>query len=116
MYRHGTAVARAARKMCPLSRRETAKMCPRSQEKPEPLAILRRPRVMETISMSADTLFLQFATAFALCAIACGLILAGRMTIRRAADSEKWPVVPGVVLESGVTAVREESGQRFRPT
>ena len=71
---------------------------------------------METISMSADTLFLQFATAFALCAIACGLILAGRITIRRAADSEKWPVVPGVVLESAVAAVREDGRQRFRPT
>ena len=71
---------------------------------------------METLSLSADTLFLQFATAFALVAIACGLILAGRMTIRRAADSEKWPVVPGVVLETGVTAVREEGRQQFRPT
>ena len=71
---------------------------------------------METLSLSADTLFLQFATAFALCAIACGLIMAGRMTIRRAADSEKWPVVPGVVLETGVSAVREEGRQRFRPT
>ena len=70
---------------------------------------------METIRLSADTLFLQFAAAFALCAIACGLILAGRMTIRRAADSEKWPVVEGVVLDSGVAAVREEGRQRFRP-
>lgn len=71
---------------------------------------------METLSISADTLFLQFATAFALCAIACGLILAGRMSIRRAAHSERWPVAPGVVLESSVTAVREESRQRFLPT
>jgi hypothetical protein len=71
---------------------------------------------METLSLSADTLFLQFATAYALCAIACGLIMAGRMSIRRAADSEKWPVVQGVVLETSVAAVREEGRQRFRPS
>jgi hypothetical protein len=71
---------------------------------------------MQTISISADVVFFQFATAFALCAIACGLILSGRLTIRRAADTEKWPVVAGVVLESGVTAVREDGRQRFRPT
>ncbi len=71
---------------------------------------------METLPVAPDFLFAQIATAFALCAIACGLILAGRLNIRRAADSEKWPVVPGVVLEAGVTAVREEGHQRFRPT
>lgn len=71
---------------------------------------------MEILRISADTLFLQTATAFALCAIACGLIMAGRMTIRRVADSERWPVVPGVILESSVSAVREEGRRRFRPT
>jgi len=71
---------------------------------------------METIPLAPDFLFAQFATAFALCAIAGGLILAGRLSIRRAADSEKWPVVPGIVLDASVAAVREEGHQRFRPT
>ena len=71
---------------------------------------------MDTIPIAPDFLFAQFATAFALCAIACGLILAGRLNIRRAADSEKWPVVHGVVLESGIAAVRLRRVRRFRPT
>jgi hypothetical protein len=62
-----------------------------------------------------EHLFLHFAAGFTICAIACGLILAGRLSIRRSADSEKWPAVDGVVLESAVAARRDEGRQRFQP-
>lgn len=60
-------------------------------------------------------MFLQFVIAFVLCAIACGLILAGRLTIRRGADSKAWPSVDGVVLDSAIAADRDGGRQRFRP-
>ena len=70
---------------------------------------------MDTIPFVTSHLFLQSAIAFVLCAIACGLILAGRLTVRRGADSEAWPAVDGVVLDSAIAAVRDEGRQRFRP-
>ena len=60
-------------------------------------------------------MFLQFAIAFALCAIACGLILAGRLTLRRGAETKAWPAVEGVVLDSAIAADRDGGRQRFRP-
>lgn len=65
--------------------------------------------------MSVEALILQFVGGFALCAIACGLILAGRLSIRRASDSENWPAVEGMVVESSVAASRDQGRQRFRP-
>ena len=61
-----------------------------------------------------DHLFLQFAVGFALCALASGLILAGRLSIRRAAESEAWPAVDGIIIESTVAAKRE-GRQLYRP-
>ena len=61
-------------------------------------------------------MFLQFLIAFVLCAIACGLILAGRHTLRRGADSKAWPAVEGVVIDSAIAADRDGGCQRFRPT
>ena len=69
---------------------------------------------MNTLAAVTDHLFLQFAVGFALCALACGLILAGRLSIRRAAESEAWPAVDGIVIESTVAAKRE-GRQRYRP-
>ena len=60
-------------------------------------------------------MFLQFAIAFALCAIACGLILAGRLTLRHGAETKAWPAVEGVVLDSAIAADRDGGRQRFRP-
>ena len=60
-------------------------------------------------------MFLQFVIAFALCAIACGLILAGRLTLRRGAETKAWPAVEGVVLDSAIAADRDGGRQRFRP-
>jgi hypothetical protein len=70
---------------------------------------------MDTIPLVPSHLFLQLAIAFALCAIACGLILAGRLTVPREADSKAWPAVDGVVLDSAIAADRDEGRQRFRP-
>ena len=67
-----------------------------------------------TLAVTSDHLFLQFAVGFALCALTCGLILAGRRSIRRAAESEAWPAVQGVIIESTVAAQRE-GRQRYRP-
>jgi uncharacterized protein DUF3592 len=67
-----------------------------------------------TLAAITDHLFLQFVVGFALCALACGLILAGRLSIRRAAESEAWPAVDGVVIESTVAAKRE-GRQLYRP-
>jgi hypothetical protein len=67
-----------------------------------------------TLAVTSDHLFLQFAVGFALCALTCGLILAGRLSIRRAAKSEAWPAVQGVVIESTVAAKRE-GRQLYRP-
>ena len=69
---------------------------------------------MSALPTITDHLFLQFAVGFALCALACGLILAGRLSIRRAAESEAWPAVEGVVIESTVAAQRE-GRQLYRP-
>jgi hypothetical protein len=60
-------------------------------------------------------MFLQFVIAFTLCAIACGLILAGRLTLRRGTETKAWPAVEGVVLDSAIAADRDEGLQRFRP-
>ena len=60
---------------------------------------------------------LQFATAFALCAIAGGLILAGRT--EHPARRRQREVAGGSGASSSiasVAAVREEGHQRFRPT
>ena len=67
-----------------------------------------------SLAVASDHLFLQFAVGFVLCALACGLILAGRLSIRRAAESEAWPAVEGVVIESTVAAKRE-GRQLYRP-
>jgi len=67
-----------------------------------------------TLAAATDHLFLQFAVGFALCALACGLIVAGRVSIRRAAESEAWPAVEGVIIESTVAAKRE-GRQLYRP-
>ena len=69
---------------------------------------------MNTLAAVADHLLLQFAVGFALCALACGLILSGRLSIRRAAESEAWPAADGIVIESTVAAKRE-GRQRYRP-
>jgi hypothetical protein len=81
----------------------------------EPFGALRDQKGMSTLPIAADHLFLQFAVAFALCALACGLILAGRLSIRRAADSEGWPAVQGMVIESTVAAQRDDGKQLYRP-
>jgi hypothetical protein len=67
-----------------------------------------------TLAVTSDHLFLQFAVGFALCALTCGLILAGRRSIRRTAESEGWPAVQGVVIESTV-ATKREGRQLYRP-
>ena len=69
---------------------------------------------LSALAVAIDPLFLQFAVGFALCALACGLILAGRLSIRRAAESEAWPAAAGVVIESTVAAKRE-GRQLYRP-
>lgn len=69
---------------------------------------------MSILPIAPDHLFLQFAVGFALCALACGLILAGRLSIRRTAESETWPTVDGFVIESTVAA-RHEGKQVYRP-
>jgi hypothetical protein len=70
--------------------------------------------ISNTLAVAADPLFLQFAVGFVLCTLACGLILAGRMSIRRTAESEAWPAVEGVIVESTVAAQRE-GRQLYRP-
>jgi hypothetical protein len=70
---------------------------------------------MSTLPIAADHLFLQFAVGFALSVLACGLILAGRLSVRRTAESETWPAVDGTVLESTVAAQRDEGRQIYRP-
>ena len=69
---------------------------------------------MSTFAAATAPLFLQFAVDFALSALACGVILAGRLSIRRTAESEAWPAVEGVVIESTVAAKRE-GRQLYRP-
>jgi hypothetical protein len=70
---------------------------------------------MDIATVASEPLFSQFAAGFALCALACGLILVGHVSIRRAADSEKWPAVEGTVLDSAVAADRDGGRQRFQP-
>jgi hypothetical protein len=70
--------------------------------------------LVTTLAVTSDHLFPQFAVGFALCALTCGLILAGRRSIRRAGASEAWPAVQGVVIESTVAAKRE-GRQLYRP-
>ena len=70
---------------------------------------------MDITPLGISHMFLQFVVAFVLCAIACGLILAGRQTLRRGADTKAWPAVEGVVLDSAIAADRDEGRQRFRP-
>jgi Protein of unknown function (DUF3592) len=70
---------------------------------------------MSIMSIVPDHLFLQFALVFVLCAMACGLILAGRLTVQRGTGTEAWPAVSGVVIDCAITADREAGRQRFRP-
>jgi len=69
---------------------------------------------MSTLAAAIDHLFLQFTVGFMLCALASGLILAGRLSIRRTAESEAWPAVDGIIIESTVAAKRE-GRQLYRP-
>jgi hypothetical protein len=59
--------------------------------------------------------FLQFALVLVLCAAACGLILAGRLTILPGSGSEDWPAVDGVIIDTTIAADRDTGHQRFRP-
>jgi hypothetical protein len=70
---------------------------------------------MSIMSIVPNHLFLQFALAFVLCAIACGMILAGRLTIQRGASTKTWPAASGVVIDSAIAADRDGGRQRFRP-
>ena len=70
---------------------------------------------MDPMSAVTSHLFLQFAVAFVLCAAACGLILVGRLRLRRDADSTAWPAVNGVILDSAIAADRDGGRQLFRP-
>ena len=80
----------------------------------EPFGPARDQIGISTLLIAADHQFLQFAAVFALCAPACGLILAGRRSLRRPAESENWPAVEGFVIESTVVALRDER-QLYRP-
>jgi hypothetical protein len=66
-------------------------------------------------AMSTEYLILQFFAGFLLFATAAAMILAGRHSIRRAADSESWPSVQGFVVESTVNAFNDGRRQRFVP-
>src|SRR6185436_7839187 len=81
----------------------------------ELFAGLVRPTPWTQFPLGISAMVLQFIIAFVLCAIACGLILAGRLTLRRGADSKAWPAVEGVVLESAIASDRDGGRQRFRP-
>ena len=70
---------------------------------------------METALVTAPDLLLPFVAGFALCAIASGLILVGRYSIRRGSESEAWPQAEGIVLDSGVAPIRDGGRQRYRP-
>jgi hypothetical protein len=70
---------------------------------------------METTLVTAPHLLLPFVGGFMLCALASGLILVGRYSIRRASESEAWPKVEGLVLESTVAAINQGGRQLFRP-
>jgi hypothetical protein len=80
----------------------------------EPFGAQRDKRDMSILPIASDYLFLHFAAAFALCALACGLILAGWISIRRAAESERWPAVEGIVIDSTVD-VQRGGKQLYRP-
>src|SRR6186713_515828 len=95
IYRRHGGVARARAQMPPLF------VLPA-----EPFGAQRDKRDMSILPIASDYLFLHFAAAFALCALACGLILAGRISIRRAAESERWPAVEGIVIDSTVDVQR----------
>jgi hypothetical protein len=70
---------------------------------------------MSIMSIVPNHLFLQFALAFVLCAIACGMILAGRLTIQRGTGTETWRAARGVIIDSTIAADRDGGRQRFRP-
>jgi hypothetical protein len=70
---------------------------------------------MSIMSIVPNHLFLQLASAFVLCAIACGMILAGRLTIQRGTGTETWPAASGVVIDCAIAADRDGGRQRFRP-
>jgi hypothetical protein len=70
---------------------------------------------MNTAILASEHVMFQFVAGFAVCALACGLVMAGRISIRRAADSEQWPTVDGFVTESTVVAFNDGRRQRFRP-
>jgi hypothetical protein len=57
----------------------------------------------------------QFAIGAVLCSFACGLGLVVRAALRRASESEAWPQVDGLVLESAVATVRDGGRQMYRP-
>jgi hypothetical protein len=69
---------------------------------------------METALVMTPQLLVPFVGGFVLCAIAGGLILMGR-SLQNASDSEAWPKVEGLMLESAVAAVRDGGRQRYRP-
>ena len=99
----------------PAAARAVGKMPPIFAVRREPFGVSIRPSAMDPMPVVTSHLFLQFAGAFVLCTAACGLILAGRLRLRRDADSTAWPAVNGVVLDSAIAADRDGGRQRFRP-
>jgi hypothetical protein len=70
---------------------------------------------METTVAIAQQLILPFVGGVLLCALASGLIMVARHTLKRASESESWPSVEGYVVESDVAAVRDGGRQIYRP-
>jgi hypothetical protein len=70
---------------------------------------------METSLATDPHLLLPFIVGAVLCALASGLILVARYSLRRASETERWPKAEGVVLESAVAAIRDGGRQLYRP-
>jgi hypothetical protein len=70
---------------------------------------------MEPMLATAPQLLTPFIAGAAICSLASGLILVARHSIRRASESEAWPKVEGVVLDSAVVAIRDGGRQLYRP-
>src|SRR5262245_13198850 len=104
MLERGAWVARLAAKAIYRVRAWAARagpeMPPQFAAPPEPPIVVARPKAMSIMSIVPNHLFLQFALAFVLCAIACGMILAGRLTVQRGTSTKTWPAASGVVIDS----------------
>ena len=67
------------------------------------------------VMFPSDAFFWRFSTGFTLLAVALFILWCFRHSVRRAAESTRWPIAEGSVIETSLKVIHDSEQQRFRP-